>query len=133
MAGPNSVATGVDAVVIRDLVTGGDITQRNHQAPGVHCLHISIRIARVVDVPFGRLHEHHLAGLQIVAVTRIVARSERMEAIDDTGIVDDLDNCTLRKRPCGKDPEPLDCGGANGDVHYAFAGLGTTFCALSSQ
>ena len=59
--------------------------------------------------------------------------SDRLEVIDEAGIIDNLDNCILRELPRCKDPEPLDCGGANGDVHYAFAGLGTTFCALSSQ
>jgi len=83
MAGPDGVPTAVYAVVIGDLFSGREIAQSDHQSVAIYSFDVRIRLAAMVNITLGRLHEHNRAASQIITVTRIVAGTERVEFVDN--------------------------------------------------
>ena len=83
MAGPDRVSAAVYAVVIGDLFSGREIAQSDHQSVAIYSFDVRIRLAAMVNITLGRLHEHNRAASQIITMTRIVAGTERVEFVDN--------------------------------------------------
>src|SRR5690349_9926018 len=87
-ARPDRVAAAVDAVVVRDLLAGSDVTQRDDDEPAIDSFDVHVRIAGMIDVPFGILHQYDEARGQVVAVAGIVTGSKRTIGVDHTAVID---------------------------------------------
>src|SRR5579864_2716643 len=107
VANPDGVAAAIDAIVVRDFLARRDIAQGNYEAPAPQGLHIDVRIAGVVDMPFRHLHEHDFAACKIVAVARVVDGRKRTCPVNDAGIVQRVHGFAFAERPRGEHPEAL--------------------------
>src|SRR5579862_4713037 len=105
---PNRVAAAIDRVIVRDFLAWRDLPQGEYQPFAAGRLDVGIRIAGMVDMPFRRLHKDHAAAGQVIAVAGIIPGAERMELIDDAGIVNGENRFTGNQGLCGKHTEPLD-------------------------
>jgi hypothetical protein len=88
IAVPERMARAIDAVIVCDFIAFADLAQGNYGAPAIDRPHICVRIAAMVDMAFGGLHEDGPLRFQIVTMARIVAGFKGMGFVDDPRVVD---------------------------------------------
>jgi hypothetical protein len=59
---PDHVSIAIDTVIVSDFVASTDVAEGHYMADSIDRSDVSIRVARVVNVPLGNLHPDRLSA-----------------------------------------------------------------------
>src|SRR5262249_39962897 len=108
VAGPDRFSVAVYGIVVGNLLSPWYIPQCPYQPASIHGLHVTVWLARMVDMALRSLHQHHRFPGKVVAMARIVTRREWMRVVHDSRIVDFKERMALPERPPSKNTKSVD-------------------------
>src|SRR3989338_11658932 len=87
MAGKRSVIVAVDCVIKRNFVSFGNISHGIDLADSARSFGVRVRMARVVDALFRRLHVPYFSVLKVIQIKRILPFSKFVRVFDNVRII----------------------------------------------